>query len=542
MYGDNADDEDVLAPYLKRSRPSSMGELWMPKAANAAPAASPIAPMPEEPNDAESDADVDDGSLDEYLARTAAQSELNPQQHDKETVAQANTDPAPAWSPNSDVTKGALIASGIGSFLQRKPFDTQFWGGQIAAQQNARTKAAADAAARRDKELQRQLTLARINSLEGRNANQDEINEMRRTGLDLQKVRLKMQQEAEARKGTALGIQQDANERKKEDRDPNAPVAMAKRVFFARRGVPMSDTEGLSSDDMNHLNPELGKLFAQAAPQANAEIAIAATKAGAEAEARQPYMQGNAEFNANLRERAKAGELAPDSGEVGQFEKQHPKLVVTGSEIYKRESQNRFAVKQRNQDIQNVDRALAASDRLSQLANQWSLADAAGNPESARAAEQEYQLYKDEHQGIILKIAGMGSGGTEGEREEIKGMIPERLNPMAVARLQGVGRFLHSQAHEMLRIHGLGVRSEAEAEGYQQPSASDQQGDLPSLSVTAPADHPARGIPKVSSLPGVKPPASAPKVVTDKQGRKWTKDAQGNLWVLEPGKAPRMVQ
>lgn len=381
------------------------------------------------------------------------------------------------YNPGVGVWLSAL-GNVIGGLNGRQaPFDTRFWEGQKKAAEDAQQQKIANARADRGLDIAEQRAL--------HSGVDPETLRLREKALELQRDRLGQGAAGQEIQRQRLGIAEGVEGRRAANADPTGDPASQLRDFAYRNGVASGTLDGMSYDAITAMNPEVGVLFRQASPQVAREASAEARKAGATSNARMPYEKERMDYaadiaataddrRAGLRQTAadrKASGAYIDDSEIEEFNAQHPSLSITSPSVYRRESANPRLLRKRLDDVQAMDRGLAASARLSELARKWSLADAAQNPEAAREAEQEYQLYKDEHQGIILKIAGMSGGGSSGEREAIKDLIPERLNPMAVSRLNGVQKFLHAQAHEMGRVHGIGVV------GHEQPAAAESAGE-----------------------------------------------------------------
>lgn len=263
-----------------------------------------------EPNDAEPDADSDD--LKAYIERNAADKANKPvaynpdQAHDSETWAMADAAPqaqAPIDTSPSTLTKGAIIASGIGSFLQRKPFDQQFWGGREAhreklARQGLVDQQAADRAAlaRQTLGLRGQELAQHAEGLKARIADNGEQREVQRARLGLEGDRtaatrtLSDAKAADLNRKGALAT---------ENADANGDRAHRMTEFYVRNGIPLRSVQGLSPDDMKQLSPELEKAFNLAEPQVRAEVGLAGRKAGAESDARLPNELTLAQVRAN---------------------------------------------------------------------------------------------------------------------------------------------------------------------------------------------------------------------------------------------------
>ncbi|HEX2679526.1 MAG TPA: hypothetical protein VHM19_22900 [Polyangiales bacterium] len=168
---------------------------------------------------------------------------------------------------------------------------------------------------------------------------------------------------------------------------------------------------------------------------------------------------------------------------VAQFEAANPALVVVQPETYTRIASNPRTQTAVQQQLSTATRAIDASNRLQQIVAEYdrlSPADKVSGP--GIALRDEYDKLKDEHQGIILKIAG--SGGTGAEREEIKAGLPELSylgapNPVAGARLKGIARMLHLNVAANLAPYGLGVRGETEARPIAKKKAPYKPTDVP---------------------------------------------------------------
>lgn len=163
-----------------------------------------------------------------------------------------------------------------------------------------------------------------------------------------------------------------------------------------------------------------------------------------------------------------AAKTPQDSADlVAQFEAANPSLTVVQPETYARIASQPRTLTSVQQQLSTATRAIDASNRLTAIADEYAKIPVTDlMSDHARSLREEYEQLKNEHQGIILKIAG--SGGTGAEREEIKQGLPELSvmgvsNPLAPARLRGVARMLHLNVAANLAPYGVGVRGETEA-------------------------------------------------------------------------------
>lgn len=276
MYTDDDEDDRDLDEWLERQ---STGSELAP-GREVSPASLDRAEDPEDAAD-----------LDAYLARTADDSDVD---YEPAQMNDDETPPKPARAKTksgngSTALIGGMIASGIGSFLQRKPFDDEFWGGQVKQYNDGQNAAQERKSKREDRDLNRRYKEAQIDRL-GRPIGPDARTlELRNEALELQRRRLGLLEGAEGRRGKALELDISEEQRKADNASPVSDRSTRMREFFTKHGVPRRSVENLSADDMRLLNPRLGTLFDQAEPQAARDIDLAGRKAGAVAAAQQPY-------------------------------------------------------------------------------------------------------------------------------------------------------------------------------------------------------------------------------------------------------------
>lgn len=172
---------------------------------------------------------------------------------------------------------------------------------------------------------------------------------------------------------------------------------------------------------------------------------------------------------------------------IKSFEHANQRLQVVSPDEFVHAANEPRGTTQRRNAITTVNRALGASEELVRLDAEYAkipITERLGD--RARQIAETYEQLKNEHQGIILKIAGSGQGGMA-EREEIKAGIPGLQRPMNQPRLRGIEDMLRLNANAMLEGYGVQVRESGADPDHKINSAprAERLGGTPKAAPTA---------------------------------------------------------
>ena len=240
------------------------------------------------------------------------------------------------------------------------------------------------------------------------------------------------------------------------------------RDALVQLGMDPKELEGMNDAQVNALKSVIGSKMRQEGSNDAWTHRNAITEQNKiDAENRRPGL-AQATAAASTRGRLEATNGTPDEA-VSDFEKANPKLAVTEPGTFTHIGNNPRTAAGRQQQLMTVTRALDASAALRQIEQEYAaipFEERLGDKATALASE--YDKLKTEHQGIMQKIAGQGSGSA-GERDFIREGLPSIHDLRAQAKLAGIEGMLHLNSKAMLTPYGIGIRGEGSA----QPSEPD---------------------------------------------------------------------
>lgn len=145
---------------------------------------------------------------------------------------------------------------------------------------------------------------------------------------------------------------------------------------------------------------------------------------------------------------------------IASFESANPKLQVTEPGTFRSVGNNPRTANSRQTNLMTVTRALDASAALRDIEREYAaipFEERLGDKATKLASE--YEKLATEHQGILQKIAGQGSGSAE-ERQFIREGLPSIHDLRAQAKLAGIEAMLHLNSGAMLTPFGIGIRGD----------------------------------------------------------------------------------
>jgi hypothetical protein len=244
--------------------------------------------------------------------------------------------------------------------------------------------------------------------------------------------------------------------------DPNSDDSARARQIAMQNGATAEQVNGMSAADVAHWRPQLfqlGQTGRSGAEWDRRESTREQTKL--DAEGRKPALAA-ATAAAATTGRLNATNGTPDEA-AANFQNANPKLEITDQGTFRTIANNPRTMNARQQQLMTVTRALDASATLRQIEREYSAVPFEERlGDKATALAEEYDKLKTEHQGIMQKIAGQGSGSSE-ERDLIRAGLPSIHDLRAQSKLAGIEAMLHLNSSAMLAPYGIGIRGEGKS-------------------------------------------------------------------------------
>lgn len=173
----------------------------------------------------------------------------------------------------------------------------------------------------------------------------------------------------------------------------------------------------------------------------------------------------------DLKAAAKKGTVGKGQSQLESFEQANQALYITTPDRYLDIINKRGSARAEG-EINTVNRALHASEKLMNLDREYAEIPVTQRlTQDALRIQHTYDKLKKEHQGIMLKIAGMGVGDKESRQEIVREMPNIGTTPSHFSQphLQSIHDMLVINAVANLENYGIGIREAAEHEGRPTP-------------------------------------------------------------------------